>query len=147
MGMGTGWVQGGVIPGTPPAARGGNPDRRSRAPEALQGLEWVVRVDGRTGGAVQAPTMRARSVSLQEPSLVPAPLTAASWPIRARIDPISCKVSQNGQVSPKNMQKASRSPYSQNGLKKSPLEFLGFPLFVAFSHKELMVPFWRCDHI
>ena len=45
MGMGTGWGGGGVIPGTPsPLLEERYPDRRSRAPEALQGLEWVVRV-------------------------------------------------------------------------------------------------------
>ena len=32
-------------------------------------------------------------------------------------------------------------PISQNGVEKSPLGILGIPYSVAFSHKELMVPF------
>ena len=32
-------------------------------------------------------------------------------------------------------------PVCQNGVGKSPLEFLRFPIWLAFSHKELMVPF------
>ena len=77
------------------------------------------------------------------PAVGPAPLgrtsqNAASWPIRARFNVISCKVKQNGQVSPKYVQKASHSPYIQNRVKNSPLEILRFPVSSAFSHKELM---------
>ena len=63
---------------------------------------------------------------------------AASWPIRARFDLICLKVSQNRVVSPKYTEKACHSPCIQNGLRKSPLEIPGFPILVAFSHKELM---------
>ena len=70
-----------------------------------------------------------------------SPSKAASWPIGARIDLISRKLSQNGVVSPKYLEKACHSPYVQNGSRKSPLEFLRFPFSRAFSHKELMVPF------
>ena len=56
----------------------------------------------------------------------------------ARIDLISMKVSQNGRVSPKYVKKASVSPYSQNGSRKSPLEIPRFPFLAAFSPKELM---------
>ena len=87
-------------------------------------------------------TAQARSV----PAGPPCPRTsriAALQPIRARIDLISRKLRQNGQVSPKYHQKASRSPYIQNGLQNSPLEKLRFLVFPAFSHKELMVPFMR----
>ena len=62
----------------------------------------------------------------------------ASWPIRARLRVHNLKVSQNGEVSPKSSHEASHSPYSQNGVQKSPLDFLRFPLLLAFSHKELM---------
>ena len=55
-----------------------------------------------------------------------------------RLRSIFNKVSQNDEVSPKSHEKASHSPYIQNGLQKSPLEILRFPLTVAFSHKELM---------
>ena len=68
---------------------------------------------------------------------------AASWPIRARFLLISYKVSQNGGVSPNYVEKAYVSPYFQNGAQKSPLDFLGFPFPVAFSHKELMGGFER----
>ena len=79
----------------------------------------------------------------------PAPLVQASprakapsGPIRARLRSISWKLSQNGRVSPKYVEKACHSPCLQNELKNSPLEILRFPILLAFSHKELMVPFW-----
>ena len=60
------------------------------------------------------------------------------WANRARIYYILLKVSQNGRVSPENVNKASHSPYSQNGSRKSALEILRFLYSLAFSHKELM---------
>ena len=54
------------------------------------------------------------------------------------------KLSKNSEVSPKKSEKACHSPYFQKGVEKSPLDFLRFPFSVAFSRKELMVPFWRC---
>ena len=72
---------------------------------------------------------------------------AASWPITARFQVISHKVSQNGIVSPKNVNKACHSPYIQNGAQKSPLEILRFPLLLAFSPKELMVLFLTSGHV
>ena len=77
------------------------------------------------------------------PSLYQDPQNAASELIRARFQLIYCKVSQNRIVSPKFMQKACHSPYIQNGPQKSPLEIPRFLFSVAFSHKELMVPFCR----
>ena len=62
----------------------------------------------------------------------------ASWPIPARFDLILLKLSQNGIVSSKSVQKACHSPYFQNLVQKSPLGFLRFPISSAFSHKELM---------
>ena len=56
----------------------------------------------------------------------------------ARFKVISLKLSQNGGVSPKYVEKAYHSPCSQNGLRKSPLEILRIPYSAAFSHKELM---------
>ena len=57
---------------------------------------------------------------------------------RATFDLISHKVSQNGIVSPKSSEKACHSPCFQNLVQKSPLEILGFPVWLAFSRKELM---------
>ena len=57
---------------------------------------------------------------------------------KARFHSYSCKVSQNGRVSPEFVEKACHSPHSQNGLQKSALEILRFPISAAFSHKELM---------
>ena len=59
----------------------------------------------------------------------------------ARIEVKTEKHSQNGEVSPKSVEKACHSPYFQKAVKNSPLDFLRFPFPVAFSHKELMVPF------
>ena len=65
----------------------------------------------------------------------------ASGPIRARIHQYFSKVSQNDGVSPKYVHKAYHSPCFQNGHQKSPLGKLRFPFWLAFSPKELMVPF------
>ena len=84
-----------------------------------------------------APTLRARSAHPWA-SLVPPRAIAASWPIRARYRLYFYKVSQNDRVSPKYVEKACHAPCFQNGLGKSPLDFLRFPILAAFSHKELM---------
>ena len=63
-------------------------------------------------------------------------------PQNLRINDIFSKVSQNDEVSPENVNKAYHSPYSQIGLRKSPLDFLRFPFSPAFSGKELMGLFW-----
>ena len=63
------------------------------------------------------------------------------WANMARIDLISYKVSQNGRVSLKYVEKACHSPCLQNGPQNSPLGILRIPFSAAFSHKELMGPF------
>ena len=124
-----------------PAARGAVPDQRSgprKACRAWSGWVWGcgrTRDTGTAAGTVR-PTLRARSVPCR-PSLV-FPQNAASWPIRARFHLNSTKLSQNGQVSLKYVEKACNSPCFQNGPGKSPLGILGFPFYLAFSHKELM---------
>ena len=60
------------------------------------------------------------------------------WAYMARFNVILLKVSQNRQVSPKYHQKASHSPYFQNGSKNPPLGILRFPFRLAFSPKELL---------
>ena len=73
----TGWVPGWGIPGSttqPPSTKGPTPRTEAmtaeRAPEALQGLEWVVIAAVTPGPPIPLPTLRARSVTLQVPSLV-----------------------------------------------------------------------------
>ena len=101
---------------------------------------WPGAADAPADGDGPVPTLRARSVPLGPPWYRTLQMSA-SWPIWARFDLISCKVSQNLIVSPEYDEKASHSPYFQNGLRKSPLDFLGFPYSLAFSHKELIGPF------
>ena len=72
---------------------------------------------------------------------LPSPCKAASGPIRARFHVKYTKVSQNAEVSPESVHKACHSPYLQNGLGISPLGFLRFPFWPAFSHKELLTLF------
>ena len=57
---------------------------------------------------------------------------------RARFHAYFYEVSQNGEVSLKSVHKACHSPCSQKRAHKSPLEILRFPIWPAFSHKELM---------
>ena len=130
----TGWVIRGCT--TQPArfARGGH-DPAKRAPEALQGLEWVGSWPDVQGTVRTTPPGPGRS--LAGPSLS-FPCKCRLWANRARIEVKTGKVSQNGKVSPKSVQKAQLSPYFQKRLQKSPLEILRFPFSAAFSHKELM---------
>ena len=136
----TGWVPGRAIPGYyPPAEHAAKPRRQPGStatgpPQGWaggrRGAHWVRRRDGfLTTLALPGPAPCGRC---QEPS--ECRLTAN----RARFQVISWKVSQNGQVSPRNVQKACHSPYSQNEAQKSPLEILRFLFLLAFSHKELM---------
>ena len=96
----TGWVPRVAIPGYyPPTAQGG-PEPAERAPEGLQGLEWVGSGTGACPCSVRrwaAPRYHpAGPVGLTEPSLYLGPLDAASGPITARFHLIPHKVSQNG---------------------------------------------------
>ena len=126
----TGWV----IRGSPSTWKA-EPQTAERAPEAL--------AQGWSGWSeVQRPPVQPDH-PLQAPQAFRGPLRCqaslpASWPIRARFRHIYCKVRQNREVSSEKCQKASHSPYFQNGLGNSPLDFLRFPFYPAFSGKELM---------
>ena len=132
-GMGTGWVGGGVIPGTPSQLLGERScNQRSGPRKPCKGWSgWVA-------GA------RASGYPPFGPGRVPAgpSLVTSSecrlWANKARFNLISQKLSQNGRVSLKYVEKACHSPYVQNRVQKSPLEILRFTFSVAFSHKELM---------
>ena len=94
-------------------ARGGTQIQRSgpRNPSpAGEGGVGGIWVPGEPGCAVgrgrSCTTLRARSVPLQGPSLY----RTLQGPTLARFRPQSCKVSKNDKVSPKSVEKASRSP-------------------------------------
>ena len=111
------------------APRGANPPAK-RAPEAQRaGVGgWVQRACSGDGGRDgPAPTPAGPGRSPRRPPWCRTLQIAASWPIWARFDLISLEYSQNGQVSPKYVEKASNSPCFQNELQKSPLGILGFP--------------------
>ena len=136
----TGWVLGGLYRGTTQL-----PARSPHDSEAGPGSPAGAGVGGHVGG-VRTP---AAGRLLGPPCgpgrcLRPLPVLGPSecrLPTnRARFDLNFSKVSQNGGVSPEKCEKASHSPYFQNGPQKSPLDFLGIPFSLAFSHKELMVP-------
>ena len=130
-----GWVIPG--PSTDALCSGSSAVTAKRAPEALQGAG--------VGGHSAAGERWAGRVYPHPPGPV-GHLRCPPWDIpldcppganTARFHDILLKVSQNGQVSPENVNKASHSPCFQNGLRKSPLEILRFPFWRAFSHKEL----------
>ena len=141
--MGTGWVGGGVYPVPSHAAKLRSHDSGAGPVSPCRGLEWVV----------MGPCAHRGTAAVQNPPFGPGrhpagtslvlALFAASQPIVARFHYISCKVSQNSEVSPEKHEKACHSPCLQNGLKKSPLEILEFLFLAAFSHKELMGHFGR----
>ena len=135
---GTGWdgytggCRGGVIPVHPSTLlEGGAQNQRSGPAASCREAEWWVL------GAGTPADHPCGARSVLRPSLSAPRAHAASGPIRARIQLNYTKVSQNRGVSPEMSQKACHSPCSQNGARKSPLEILRFPFFVAFSHKEL----------
>ena len=136
-----GWVPGWAIPGyCPPSgfARGEVHMQRSGPRKPLQGagVGGIWSSDVPAAGTGYPHPCGARSAhpwtSLGYPS------ECRLWANKARFQSISYKVSQNGQVSPINVEKACHSPYFQNELGKSPLEILRFLYLRAFSHKELM---------
>ena len=67
----------------------------------------------------------------------------ASWPIWRELTSISRKLVKTAKCQPNMSKRPVIVPIIQNGVQKSPLDFLGFLFSVAFSHKELMVPFER----
>ena len=141
-----GWVYGwvyreGYTGYYPPTAQGRTHTSEagpgSPAGAGVGGYGAWVRVQGVRRRDGPGPTLRVRSVTLCPPWSRTSQ-NAASGPIKARFQSFLYKVSQKAEVSPKSTQKASHSPYIQNGLQKSPLDFLRFPFLRAFSHKELM---------
>ena len=137
-GYGTRWVLGRGYTGYPASSKAEADTSGAGPVSPCKGLEWVGICC--SAHCTSGTTLRARSVLAGPPCTSSS--KPASWPIGARFEVISCKVSQNHEVSPKSVHKACHTPYSQNGLQKSPLGFLRIPYSLAFSHKELMVPFW-----
>ena len=93
---------------------------------------------GPTLGALQPlPTLRARSGSRALPGR--GLRLAASWdPYGRDSSPFSIKLVKTMKCHQKVSKRPSLVPNSQNGSKKSPLDFLRIPFSAAFSHKELM---------
>ena len=104
----------GYYPATQHAARGAVPHQRSGPRKSCKGWSgWVWgcgRSLGRWAGTAPEPTLRARSVPCRA---LPGsgPLECPPTANMARFTSIFSKVSQNGIVSPENMQKACHSPY------------------------------------
>ena len=150
-GYGDGWVPGEGYTGYYPAARGEVQIQRSGPRKPRRGWSgWYLELGrptygqmkvnkgpGTAAGTAPRTTLRARSVP---PGALPVlgPSECRLTANRARISLILLKVSQNGEVSWKSVEKACHSPYLQKRSQKSPLDFLRFPFSVAFSHKELM---------
>ena len=105
------------------------PTPAKRAPEAPQGLEWVGVGPGRSwdggrDGSWYHPC-GARSVS-PGPLPVPGPSECPPTAKGARFSVISCKVSQNGQVSLNILKRPPILPISKTGLKSHLLKFSVF---------------------
>ena len=115
------WVPGWAIPGTtqtPRFARGECPVQRSgpRKP-ARAGVGGTGCSDVRAAGRLLYHPCGAPVGLLRSPPCT-GPLGMPPWANRARIDLISLKLSQNGQVSPKFIEKACLSPYIQKRVPK-----------------------------
>ena len=135
----TGWVMGEGYTGYPASLKAEADTSEAGPGSPHRGLEWWV------SAAAPARAQTTHSDPLQGstgPASLSGPLPA-SWPIGTRFDLNSTKLSQNDEVSPKSVEKASLYPYFQNGSQKSPLGFSRFPFGPAFSHKELIGHFDR----
>ena len=134
----TGWVI--RDPSTQPArfARG-DPCTAKRAPEALQGLEWVVQgsdVQGTAAVSQVPPFGPGRSPA--EPSLYLGPLIAALQPKGRELRSFPRKLVKTAKCHQNASKRPRLVPIFQNGSEKSPLGILRFPFWASFSHKELM---------
>ena len=136
-GCGLGGYTGWVIPAIP-SYRAEEPTPASPS-EAGPGRPAGPGVGGEMRAGVGGPctTLRARSGPPVAPPCT-GPLDARLLANKARIDLILLKVSHFRVVSARSVEKACHSPHFQNEARNSPLEILGFPYSVAFSHKELM---------
>ena len=121
--------------------------QRSGPGRPCRGLEWWYIWPGAPAGPCTTPAGPGRSPA--EPSLDMAQLPGKRRLLanKVRFSNILLKVSQNGEVSTIFHQKACHSPYFQNRLRMSPLEILRFPVWPAFSHKELMGHFRPYRHV
>ena len=144
----TGWVyrvgNTRAIPGTQPRCSGRGPDPAERAPEA-QGLEWV-------GSGARAYLGTAAGTVLPHPAGPVGPgQPDPPWAGPCGLPPpghigrdltsFSIKLVKTAECHRNVSKRPVIVPIYQNGSQKSPLDFLGFPISLAFSHKELMVPF------
>ena len=108
-----GWVLGRAIPVYYPATAREVPMRNCTQEQLAAGCKGVLGpspgLSVRRRGRLPVPTLRARSVPMGPPWYWD-PWNAASGPITARFQVNSHKVRQNGEVSPKYVDKASHSP-------------------------------------
>ena len=134
----TGWVSGWVIPGHPatqlPRAKGGPSDSEA-GPVGLQGRSgWSLGPEYH----LVRPSLRPHHSRPCRPS-GPAPLGLSLSSGKGRDSrSILIKLVKTAKCHRKVFKRPVIVPNLQNGLKKSPLDFPGFPFYVAFSHKELM---------
>ena len=137
-----GWVgTGGVIPVPSQLPGKRSPDQRSgpRTPcRGGSGWVWVQRAPGRLYPPLRGPvgTLRAPPWYRTPPRAIPA-----SWPIRTRLRSIFSKVSQNGRVSSKYVEKACHSPYIQKRVQKSPLDISRISIYASLLSQGINGPF------
>ena len=138
----TGWVYRVGVPGSttqPPCAREEQAQPAKRAPDgpAGAGSGWVG-CSGRVTGGGTAPrtTLRARSGTRTLPVLGPSECRLLA--ITARFHSYSRNLVKTAKCHQNVTKRPVIVPISQNGSRKSPLDFLGFTFWLAFSHKELM---------
>ena len=137
----TGWGGEGYT-GYYPAARGDLRNQRSGPRKPLQGagvggfLRSGALGDG--GGSQDHP-----SGPVGHPWYPPCPgtLIAASQPKGRELTSFPLKLVKTRKCHQKVVKRPVIVPILQNGSRKSPLDFLGFPYFTAFSHKELIGSF------
>ena len=142
----TGWVYrvGNTGCTTQPPARGGKPARQTATAGSgptLQG--WVVWKQGGLDGRTSArPAPRYHPAGpVRPPEALPVPGTLPTGKGRD-LTSIPIKLVKTTKCHQKVFKRPTLVPISQNGVQKSPLDFLRFTISLAFSHKELMGLIW-----
>ena len=136
-----GWVWGGLyrVPSQLPARRSHRQRSGPRSP--CRGRSgWSVG-PGAPELARTTPAGPGRSPLVPSLSWQPLPGNTRLLANKARFKVKTCKVSRNGEVSPKYVEKASHSPYLPKRVQKSPLDILQISISASLLSQGINGPF------
>ena len=133
-----GWVLGGLYRVPSHAARGDTCDSEAGPGSPSRGAGVGGHRGRANGGPVRLPDHPAGPVGPPCGPPCLGPLEWPSWTKGRDSDLISIKLVKTAECHQKCAKRPVIVPIFKNGSQMSPLDFLGFPYYAAFSHKELM---------